>query len=543
MTIAGQTFSVSQMGASVDNPPTASLTTPASATTINGTTTFTGTATDDVGVTRVEFWCDGSLLLGTATLAPYSIAYNTANVPNGLRSFTCKAYDTAGHVTTSAANSVTVNNTVQQAGSWSERFGGVNYDKGVAVAADSSGNILVTGFFSGTADFGGGTLTSIGTSDMFLAKYSAAGVFQWAKRFGGAGAMVSPNAVVIDANGNITVGGGFSGTVDFGRGPLSSAGGMDVFLCQYLPDGTTQWEKRFGGSDNEYVTGLGVDKRTGEIVLAGTFVGLVDFSVGIATPLTSYWGGRDCFLAKYSNTGAHLWSKNFNNISDDVIVALAVDGNGDIVFTGTCNAFINFGGFDLQNPLGGTAMFVVKLSGGGAHKWSEAFNSAAPKGLAVDASGSIFVTGVFRPSVDVGGGTLTSAGYFDIFLAKYDTLGNHVKSKALGGNSYDYSTALAVDPSGNVVLFGYFLSYTSLGGQTLYGPGGYDMLLAKYSTDLNHLWSETYGGPGDDLTPAVTVDGGGYIIGTGAFPTSTDLLGQSLTSAGSCDGYLFRHQP
>jgi len=544
MTVAGKTFSVSQMGAAAtDNPPAASLMSPAGGATISGTTTFTGTATDDVGVAKVEFWCDGTLLLGTATVAPYSISYNTANIPGGMRSFTCKAYDTAGHSTTSAANSVTVNNTVQLAGSWAKRFGGVNYDKGAAVAADSSGNILVTGFFSGTADFGGGTLTSIGTSDMFLAKYSAAGVLLWAKRFGGPGAMVSPNAIVIDANGNITVGGGFSGSVDLGRGALTSAGGMDIFLSQYLADGTPQWAKRFGGTDNEYVSGLAVDKRNGELVLAGTFVGLVDFSGGIASPLTSYWGGRDCFVARYSSTGVHVWSKNFNNISDDVIIALAVDRNGDIVFTGTSNAFINFGGYDLQNPLGGSVMVLVKLSSGGLHKWSKAFNSAAPKGLAVDANGSIFVTGIFRPSVDVGGGTLTSAGYFDIFLAKYDTLGNHVKSKALGGNSYDYSTAVAVDPVGNVVLFGYFLSYTWLGGQTLYGTGGYDILLAKYSTDLNHIWSETYGGAGDELAPAVTVDGAGCIIGTGAFPSSAAIAGASLTSAGSCDAYLLRHQP
>src|SRR5205814_4066633 len=102
---------VSEVGATPDSPPTASLTSPGSGTTISGTATFTGTASDDHGVSRVEFWCDGSLLLGTATTAPYSVTYNTANIPNGLRTFTCKAYDTAGQPRPSTPVSATVNNT------------------------------------------------------------------------------------------------------------------------------------------------------------------------------------------------------------------------------------------------------------------------------------------------------------------------------------------------------------------------------------------------------------------------------------------------
>src|SRR5207244_3949357 len=108
------------------SPPTASLTSPGSGATISGTATFAGTASDDHGVSRVEFWCDGSLLLGTATTAPYSITYNTANIPNGLRTFKCKAYDTAGQPGVSAAVSAMVNNTTVATGQykWSSKSGG-----------------------------------------------------------------------------------------------------------------------------------------------------------------------------------------------------------------------------------------------------------------------------------------------------------------------------------------------------------------------------------------------------------------------------------
>src|SRR5205823_9218003 len=107
---AGHSFTISQTAATPDSPPTASLTSPSNGATISSSVTFTASATDDVGVTKVEFWCDGSVLLGTATTAPYSLAYNTTTIANGSHAFTCKAYDTAGQATVSSANTSTVNN-------------------------------------------------------------------------------------------------------------------------------------------------------------------------------------------------------------------------------------------------------------------------------------------------------------------------------------------------------------------------------------------------------------------------------------------------
>src|SRR5206468_10298291 len=108
LTIAGQPFTVSQAAATPDAPPTnVTLTSPGSGATISGTATFTGTASDDVGVTKVEFWCDGSVLLGTVTTAPYTITWNSAAAANGSHTFTCKAYDTANQSTTSAVIAAT----------------------------------------------------------------------------------------------------------------------------------------------------------------------------------------------------------------------------------------------------------------------------------------------------------------------------------------------------------------------------------------------------------------------------------------------------
>src|SRR5262249_52303844 len=117
LSIAGIPFTIFQAGAVViDNPPTAMLTAPTGGATLSGMATFSATATDDIGVSRVEFWCDGTVLMGTVTAAPYSFSANTATIPNGSHSFTCKSFDTTGHSTTSSAISATVNNTTGSAG-------------------------------------------------------------------------------------------------------------------------------------------------------------------------------------------------------------------------------------------------------------------------------------------------------------------------------------------------------------------------------------------------------------------------------------------
>jgi len=99
---------------------------------------------------------------------------------------------------------------------------------------DSSGNVTVTGEFQGTADFGKGPLTSAGDSDVFVASYDAAGNARWAERFG-AGGTDRGYSVAVDSWGNLAVIGQFSYTVDFGTGPLTSAGNLDAFVFFRTP--------------------------------------------------------------------------------------------------------------------------------------------------------------------------------------------------------------------------------------------------------------------------------------------------------------------
>lgn len=89
--------------------PTVSISSPTEGATVSGQTAVTATATDNVGVTKVDFYVAGSLV-ATDVTAPYEYAWDTSLVADGMATLTAKAYDAASGVSTSTAVSVTVDN-------------------------------------------------------------------------------------------------------------------------------------------------------------------------------------------------------------------------------------------------------------------------------------------------------------------------------------------------------------------------------------------------------------------------------------------------
>ncbi len=176
---------------------------------------------------------------------------------------------------------------------WSQRFGGTGFDTGAEIAVDGAGNVLVTGQFSGTVDFGGGPLTNAGSRDIFLAKYDAAGAHLWSQRFGDTD-FDSGAAIAVDEAGNVLVTGSFEGTVDFGGGALTSAGSREIFLAKYDAAGAHLFSQRFGDTDFDSGAAIAVD-GAGNVLVTGSFEGTVDFGGGALTS-----AGSDIFLAKYA---------------------------------------------------------------------------------------------------------------------------------------------------------------------------------------------------------------------------------------------------
>lgn len=233
--------------------------------------------------------------------------------------------------------------TTDGAFTWSRSAGGSSADVATSVALDGSGNVVIAGYFFATSDFGGGPLVSAGSTDIVLAKYaSGTGAYQVARRFGSTATDVA-NAVAIDPSNNIVLVGGFSGTVDFGgASPLIAASNEDVFVAKYSLADAYVWAKGFGGTGDEVGNALAINS-TGDIVVAGGFCGTISFG-GPDLSSASGCANYDIFAARLAADGSYLNSTRAGGAGSEVGLGVAQTADGRFYTTGFFTGFAEFGG-------------------------------------------------------------------------------------------------------------------------------------------------------------------------------------------------------
>lgn len=433
-------------------------------------------------------------------------------------------------------------------GLWALRAGDSLIQRGNVVRVGPGGsNILVGGYFDGTLDLGPDVLTSLGQSDVFVSKLDQDGKVLWSRRFGG----VSDDNLTdlaIDGMGNIYVTGAFQGVVDFGNGPLTSAGSTDIFLLKLDAAGATLWSKRYGDASSQTSMALAIDP-VGNLLIGGSFYGTLDMGSG-AMPTA---GGTDAFLAKINSMGMTLWAKSYGDAQSQSILGLGADSVGNIRVVGNNLGLVNLGGGDLGTG-GNTDIFVAKLdAGGGAHVWSKSFGDLdvqiAFPGAAVDAEGNLIFGGRFTGEMDIGNGPMIVQGTGDhFFMAKLDTSGKAVWSRAVATSTIKQSGAVGVDMLGNALLTSYVDGSIELGMQSLM-TGDDDLLVMKFEGATGEpMWGRLIGGLQSQWGRGITGDMTGAVIVTGSFEGSLDfgVLGSGmgpLLSQGASDMFLAKLSP
>jgi hypothetical protein len=161
---------------------------------------------------------------------------------------------------------------------WTKPAGGPGTQYGSGVAVDGQGNVLVTGGFQQSIDFGCSGLNSNGGTDLFVAKLDPGGNCLWSKRAGGANDQWGW-AVAADGAGNALVAGHFSGSIDFGCGLLDSTGANDVVVAKLGPDGSCIWSRRAGDALSQVAHGIAASPA-GNPIVAAEFDGTIDFGCG-----------------------------------------------------------------------------------------------------------------------------------------------------------------------------------------------------------------------------------------------------------------------
>jgi len=296
---------------------------------------------------------------GTATFGSFTVSSFTASAPAG------QEYSNNIYVAKLDADGNYL---------WATEAGGYLFDSGYCIATDTDSNVYITGIFNGQADFGSISLTSSGSSDIFIAKLSSNGNWMWAKQAGGTGADIGTSIAISTMN-IVYVTGAYTGTATFGTQTLTSSGGDDIFIARLSSSGGWGWVRSAGGTNTDRGYGIAVSGDN-SICVTGSFVGTATFGT---SQLISY-GGTDVFIVRLNSNG--VWDTH-------------------------------------PQQCGGSGTDISY-------------------GIDSDSSGNFYVTGTFNGTATFGTTTLISNGDQDIFIAKLDTNGNYLWVKQAGGKDDDW---------------------------------------------------------------------------------------------------------
>ena len=401
---------------------------------------------------------------------------------------------------------------------------GIGQLKGLAV--DAAGNSYQVGFFTESISFGATTLVSQGRSDVFVAKLTRAGNWEWAVSVGAAGSDHA-TGVAIDAAGRIFISGSFNNQVQFGPAALKSQGDMDVFVAQISPYGQWQWANSAGGPGQDRVCSLAVSS-TGALVVGGQFTETANFGT---TPLVSN-GSTDAFVARINHDGNWQWAIGAGAAGNDEATAVATNAAGDIYVTGYFSNTVAFGSSTLTGQ-GMDDAFVGKISGAGQWRWATAATSTSTsygKGLAVDPTGGVFVTGSFWGSGQFGSTRLSSNSSDDGFVSRITDAGQWQWTTVLSSNYLESIVGIALDKMGKLYVAGTF-SQTIYAGTFHVTSRGYQDVFIGYLNQQGAWLGLTAGGGAEpDGTQAMALAPGGEVFVGGDFSSAATFGATQLQS-------------
>ena len=290
--------------------------------------------------------------------------------------------------------------------SWPKIFSGSNgtFDSGTQIAMDSDANVYVVG----------NVVSTPGTNDILIAKYSQNGSTQWTQKWDSSGDDYAAD-IAVDEDGNVYVTGRSNGfTASF-----------DIVTIKFDTDGDKKWSRTIDGSGHgdDFAAAVKVD-HLGNVVIAGTQVG----------PSENY------LTAKYTSNGGKLWDKGYDGPASgkDNAVDLVIGDDDSVYITGFA-----------ETPTYGCDYATIKYTPTGSRAWLRTLDGQGhgidiPAGIAIDENQDIIVSG-------------TSEGFIsnDIFTVRYGESGIKEWQLRLGSFGVnEYANAVSMDAVGNSYIVG-----------------------------------------------------------------------------------------
>lgn len=417
-----------------------------------------------------------------------------------------------------------------------------------AIDVDNSGNVYIIGSFNSLITFNNNiSLTKISfqsysVKNMFIAKFNQDGLCQWAKRIGpdaSSTGNMNINAIDIDNNGNIYLGGSVSGTVTDGTTTITAQTYPNPCLLKYDANGNIVFSKVFGNNptaNNEKIIDISLDNQ-GNIYATGDYWN----SFTTDGQSLSNVGGSDIWVGKFNSiNGTCSWLRSAGGSGNDEAGGIFVHqtNTNKIFFTGKIFGNATIGTSSISVATSNGDMFRAEFDANGANGVSGVYLlgiSNTAKGLkvkALDASNGVLV-GKFNGSFIAAGNTYSGATE-SIFIEKFN-LNTGVVSRVntiVGSAGLVPKIDLSVASNTEIILAGYYFGSSSFAGFTANtNSQTSDAFILKLDANLSFSCIKLPIGAAEDEIYALTTDTQGNVYTLGRTLSSTlDFGNAQLTS-------------
>ncbi len=395
---------------------------------------------------------------------------------------------------------------------WDKTFGGNNYEQFNIVKQTSDGG-YISGGWSQSPVSGSKSQPnwdpSNGTPDYWIVKTDALGVKQWDKRFGGTN-WETFGSLQQTADGGYIIG-GYSSSSANGDKSQTSRGLIDYWIVKLDAAGIQQWDARFGGSANDYLTTV-IQTSDGGYMLCG-FSG----SGSSGDRSQSNQGANDYWIVKTDANGVKQWDKRFGGPQDDWAYSIVQTTDGGYIIGGTSAS--GAGGDKSQanrGPLNTMDYWIIKTDASGNKLWDKRFGTSDDDlcCVALQTSDGGFVLGGYSSGTANGDRSVNSRGSYDYWVLKTDAAGIKLWDKRYGGSEIDYLFAMEITTDDGFIMGG--TSYSGISGdKTQASRGNEDYWIIKTDDSGNILWDKTMGGSDSDWLNYIDQTMDGYYIAGG----------------------------
>ena len=406
---------------------------------------------------------------------------------------------------------------------WNTFLGGDNFDYGYGIAVDAAGsNVYVTGYSRAAWTCAVTPCTGkayTGDYDAFAAElYASTGILA-RNTFLGGSSTDNGYGIAVGADGYVYVAGN-SGT-NWSCTPTNCTvhfytAGQDAFAVKLESNiALDNWNTFLGGGGEDIGYAISLD-GSGNVYVTGYSEAPWTCSP-VACTHRAYASSGDAFVAKLNPSGGLMWNTFLGGNDSDIGRGIAVDASGNLYVTGGSNSSW---GSPVRPFSGGGKAFAAKLDSSGGLIWNTFLGGAgydSGYGIAVDGSGQLYVAGTSNSGWSCSPAACTVrayAGSEEAFAAKLvASTGTLTWNAFLGSSDNDYGMGVAADGSGNVYVTGY--SYASWGNPVRLFGGGLDAFAAKLDSSGGLTWNTFLGGSGNDFGSGIAVDGNGNVYVTG----------------------------